>query len=199
MAEPAPARVSPLAAARERLERASVDGPRDVRAAEVPFLAQFDVRVDADAVPALALPTGPNTATTAGERRVLWLGPDEWLVVAPAGERGTLAGELRAALDGVPAAVVDVSGQRTVIELSGPSAREVLMKGCSIDLHPRAFGAGRCAQTALALAPVVLLPVRADAFWIFVRASFAEYLADWLIDAMREYRAPAGPRASTCS
>jgi sarcosine oxidase subunit gamma len=73
------------------------------------------------------------------------------------------------------------------MELAGPRAREVLMKGCSIDLHPAVFGPGRCARTALARAQVILLPVDQETYWIFVQSSFAAYLAEWLMDAMSEY------------
>jgi sarcosine oxidase subunit gamma len=85
-------------------------------------------------------------------------------------------------------ALVDVSGQRTILEISGPKAREVLAKGCRLDLHPRVFGAGQCAQTTYAKAPVVLVPRAGDGYWLLVRASFAEYLAEFLIDAVAEYR-----------
>jgi sarcosine oxidase subunit gamma len=158
-----------------------------VRTSEVPFLAQIDLRVGAQIAVGLKLPRQPNTALVAGERWVLWLGPDEWLVVAPPGALPGLERELHAQFPGPDAAVVDVSGQRTVIELAGPRAREVLMKGCSIDLHPAAFGPGRCARTALARAQVILLPVDHQTYWIFVQSSFAAYLAEWLMDAMSEY------------
>ncbi|MGW0201911.1 sarcosine oxidase subunit gamma family protein, partial [Nonomuraea sp. NPDC003201] len=58
--------------------------------------------------------------------------------------------------------------------------------GCALDLHPRAFGPGRCAQTMLARAQVVLVP-REDGFLVLVRSSFAAYLAEWLLDAAAEY------------
>ena len=82
-----------------------------------------------------------------------------------------------------------MSANRTVLELAGPRAREVLTKGCSLDLHPRAFGPGRCAQTALARTQVILeaaprphgLPASP-----LVRRSFAAYLAAWLLDATAE-------------
>src|SRR5690606_33575136 len=56
------------------------------------------------------------------------------------------------------------------------------------DLHRRSFTAGQCAQTLLARAGVVLVCRDAEqpSFWIFVRASFARYLADWLADAAAE-------------
>ena len=119
---------------------------------------------------------------------VLWLGPDEWLVVAPPGAPEELEKSLRLALGTEAGAVVDLSAHRTTVELAGDRAREVLAKGCSLDLHPSVFREGSCAQTLLAQAPVLLLSRGDDAsYWLLVRASFATYLADWLLDASSEY------------
>ena len=75
------------------------------------------------------------------------------------------------------------------LALSGPRAREVLMKGCRLDLHPRAFTPGTCVQTALAKANVILHQTDdAPSYEITVRNSFSVYLATWLLDAMAEYR-----------
>ena len=80
--------------------------------------------------------------------------------------------------------VVGLSANRTALELRGPHARDVLAAGCSLDLHPRAFGPGDCAQTLLARAAVILHQTEAEPVYrILVRGSFAGYLADWLIDA----------------
>jgi sarcosine oxidase subunit gamma len=120
---------------------------------------------------------------------VLWLGPDEWLVVADA-EPAALAGRLARALASRHAAVIDVSASRAVIALSGPQARTVLAKGCGLDLHERSFAPARCAQTLLARAPVIIHQVAAmPAYRVFVRASFAAYLAEWLLDAAGEFEA----------
>ena len=86
------------------------------------------------------------------------------------------------------ASIVDVSAARTILELSGPHARTILEHGCSIDLHPRAFTIGKCAQTNLAKAQVILHHTAHNVYEIYVRASFADYLARWLLDAMVEYR-----------
>jgi sarcosine oxidase subunit gamma len=106
----------------------------------------------------------------------LWLGPDWHLVVDAPMEPD----ELRT--------VVDVSAARTILELKGPHARSILEHGCTIDLHPRAFGIGASAQTNLAQAQVILHHTARDTYEIYVRASFADYLARWLLDAMVEYR-----------
>lgn len=128
------------------------------------------------------LPVTPGTTAWSVGVDVLWMGTDEWLVVADDGAVGT-AEELQAAA-GPQATVVDVSAQRTIVELAGAASRELLAQGCALDLHPRAFAPGACAQTLLARAGAVLVCRSAEpCWWILVRASFAAYLAEWLIDA----------------
>jgi sarcosine oxidase subunit gamma len=89
-----------------------------------------------------------------------------------------------AAIGRTGASVVDVSAHRTILRLTGPRAAEILAQGCSIDLHPRSFPVGACAQTLLARVDVILERLGAEEFGAFVRASLAPYLADWLRDAM---------------
>jgi len=133
-------------------------------------------------------PREPDTAVTHAERTVLWLGPNEWLVVTPPGDEDASVTALRAALEGHHAAVVDVSEGRTVIGLAGAHAREVLMKGCPLDVHPRAFAPGRCAQTRYAKATVLIHQTAdAPAYDLYVERSFADYLWAWLEDGAAEY------------
>lgn len=159
----------------------------------VPFLTQVDVRMDAVLVQRAPypLPTTPNTAWEDGPRAALWLGPDEWLVLGPPGAGPEIAGELEGALDGLLRSIVDVSANRVAIELSGPRTKEVLSKGCALDLHPRSWRPGMCAQTMLARAQVILHE-RSETTRILVRPSFADYLVDWLIDAADPSPATAG-------
>lgn len=190
-------RRSPLAHAADRFAAAGRKSGGTLRLAELPFLAQVNVRIDPKSPAAEAvglalgvpLPLEPNTVNQGGELAVLWLGPDEWLVVGPPGSAGKLEARLREAAGEEPASVVDVSAQRTTLLVAGPRARDLLAHGCSLDLHPRSFEAGRCAQTTLARAQVVLVPrhEHKPGFWVLVRSSFAGYLADWLLDATSEY------------
>jgi sarcosine oxidase subunit gamma len=152
----------------------------------VPFLAQLDLRF----APELAarapypLPLTPNTAWEDGPRAALWLGPDEWLILGPPGSQSTIAHELEAALDGTHRSIVDVSDNRVALELSGPGVKELLAKGCSLDLDPRSWRVGSCAQSLLARAQVILHE-RAESTGILVRPSFADYLVDWILDSTR--------------
>lgn len=200
MAEP-PQKRSILAGFGDRFAAASTASAGRLTVREIPFAAQLNFRADpadtrvADGVrKALGFspPRDPNTVASAGGRHALWLGPDEWLIVGGEGEEALLTRVLNTALGESVGAVVDVSGNRTIIELSGPAARDVLAHGCPLDLHPRRFGPGRCAQSVLARAQVIIQQVNeTPTFHLYVRTSFAWYVAEWLLDAMTEYVAAA--------
>lgn len=190
-------RQSPLAHL-ELAARAVADrGAAGVALREIPYRTMVTLRGDAgDAAFAsivtellgTALPTEPMTAATAGEVSILWMGPDEWLVIVPPGRREHLPATLSHALEGVAAAATEVGESMTVIGLSGPHAREVLAKGCTLDLHPRVFGPGKCARTLLAKTGVALHQTDAGPdFEIYVHRSFADYAWRWLEDAGGEY------------
>jgi sarcosine oxidase subunit gamma len=140
----------------------------------------------------VGLPLEACTAARGDDVAVLWLGPDEWWVITPDDGPGTAAG-LAEALEGQPAAVTDVSESRTCIRVSGPRVRDLLAKGSPLDLHPRAFPAGGCAQGHLAKTLITLDMHAGDedpggpVFDLSVLNSFAEYLWLWLEDAAGEY------------
>jgi sarcosine oxidase subunit gamma len=136
----------------------------------------------------VAPPTEALAAASGGARSILWMGPDEWLVVAPPDERETLPGQLATALDGQHAAVVEVGESMTVIALSGPRAVDVIAKGCTIDLHPSVFPPGRVVRTLLAKTGIILHQIDGTpTYEIYIHRSFADYAWRWLEDAGLEY------------
>ncbi len=176
------------AAAFERL-------PDAVGVTAEPFVATVDVRlgsVGREASEALGvelLPTAPNTWVPAGTGRAVWLGPDEWLLSSTTETPEQLEARVRAAVLPLGGSATDVSAQRVGLRLTGARVRDVLAKGCSVDLHPRVFGRGSSTQTTLGQAGVVLLALSdaVDDVVVLVRSSFAGYLADWLLDAALEF------------
>ncbi len=156
-----------------------------LHATEVPFLSQIDVRCGTDAAARLGFPLEPNTVAGDMVRGVLWLGPDEWLVVGLPGTGPGVLAQLDAALTGSHASVVDTSANRAVIHLTGSLRLDLLATGCPIDLDPRGgWGPGRCAQTLFGRAPVLVQEL-VNATRIFVRPSFAEYVVDRLLAAAK--------------
>ncbi len=126
------------------------------------------------------LPQSPNTLTR-GAHEVYWLGPDEWLIASPADSAVVTA------LGGRVPAANALHGGLLQLDLVGEAGPELLARGCTLDLHPHAFPAGACAQTALAKASVLIgRPGEEDSLTVIVRRSFAEYVALWLADAGEE-------------
>jgi sarcosine oxidase subunit gamma len=195
-------RRSPASHLAAALEAGSIGGT--VVLQEGPFQTMVGIRLDPRSeegarVTAVAgsLPARCGDVGGADGVSVLWLGPSEFLVVAPEEAHdllgGNLIGSLTAALGGAPGQVMDLSANRTTFELSGTRARAVLEKGCALDLHPRSFPAGTALSTEVGGIPVVLEKTGEESFRLFPRASFADFLGRWLLDAMREYASPEVP------
>ncbi len=165
------------------------------------FLAMLDLRGNpadaaflraAEAALGVALPVKANTAASAGDLKILWLGPDEWLVIGPPGNDARMERQLSDAVGPQGGYVTDMGESRTVIVVSGVRARDVLAKGCPLDLHPLAFGAEACAQSLVAGVNVALYradtgPADPPRFELIVVRSFADFLWRFLEDAAQEY------------
>ena len=128
-----------------------------------------------------------NHFETAGERHIVWLGPDEYLLLCESGKEKALYDTLTSTIKTNHFAITDVSDSLCALSLSGIAVRDVLAKGCSLDFLPSKFGAGRCAQSLLAHAGITLMALPNDAFILICRTSFATYVHDWLVDAALEY------------
>jgi sarcosine oxidase subunit gamma len=191
MAEPKPTSV--LDGLTELMSGASWSGatlaPGEVR-------AQINVRARGDAparaatclmVP--ALPEANRVVTTPGGE-CLWLGPEEWLVLGSPASRAAILEALERAIGADDGTAVDQSSSRVIVEIKGPSSRDVLASCCALDLHPRVFGPGQCAQTLIAKAPVLLSQGDATpTYRLFIRPSLAAYVVSWLVDGMQGVRA----------
>lgn len=170
---------------------AATGGALSIR--ELPYLSQVNFRANptdfdlmnrvTSSLGGLALPLVSNTVTSKGDRRALWLGPDEWLLVGPDGKQTAFREALEAGLAGAFGSIVDVSANRAVLEIRGAKAPELLAHGTAIDLDLRSFGPGRCAQTLLARAQIIIERPDDSLFCLYARTSFASYVADWLLDA----------------
>lgn len=161
--------------------------------AERPMMRQIGLRLRPPVSAYLAglpLALEPNRVASMRAVRILWLGPDEWLITAPEDAAPELMTRIARAVEGRHALVTDLSSSRAVIEIAGARARALLEKGCGLDLHPRAFGPGSCAQTLFAGLPIILDQLSAaPAYRLFACRSAARWLCDWLIDAAEEFRA----------
>ena len=189
----APVRLeSPMIGAQALLDDSRAQKSKLFRLRERPFLELVNVRGEAsdgafiaavESVIGARLPAKPNTVAQGSEYEALWLGPDEWLVRSNEARTPELELKLRKALGALYASVVDVGSGYTVVEVSGERVRDVISRGCPLDLHPKVLQRGQCAQSHYFKAPIVLIPTADDTFELIVRRSFADYFCRILVDA----------------
>ncbi|MBK9080960.1 MAG: sarcosine oxidase subunit gamma [Rhizobiales bacterium] len=159
-----------------------------------PPAARFILRGDAEVAEAagaafgLAIPRASGAASAREGRAALWLGPDEWLLIAEGEDGASLARALGAALADRPHSLVDVSQRQIGLEASGPLARRALTAGCPLDLRDGAFPDGAATRTMLAKSEIVLWRRAPARYRIEVWRSFADYAASFLEEAAK--RAP---------
>ncbi len=165
---------------------------------ELPGLHTIDLRVapgtstQAAVAEALGMDLPAKTGQTrwgaisgGGEAHALCLAPDWWLLVGFQEAEQKLAPlQLN---NHYHFSVVDVSGQRTTIELEGPKVREVLAHLWDQDLREKSFPIGSVSQGLMAKAPVIVYHIAPFHYRVMVRSSFALHLWKALVDAAEEW------------
>lgn len=134
----------------------------------------------------IALPTVACCAVAAGSRAALWLGPDEWLLLASEGEGQAIAADLARALGDEAHSLVDVSHRQVAVELRGPHAEWLLASQCPLPLDLASFPIGMCTRTVFAKVEVVLWRTSPETFHVEVWRSFSRYVVEMLTEVARE-------------
>ena len=175
----------------DAVRRSVLDGcalPAGARA--LPFATRMILRGGADVVAPIAKtfgmapPTKPMGSAALGDRAALWMGPDEWLLIAEPGD-GDLFSELETALADVFHTLVDVSHRQVALALEGAGAARLLASGCPLDLDFKAFPVGMVTRTLFVKAEIGLWRREETSFRLEIGRSFAPYVAQMLVEAAR--------------
>jgi sarcosine oxidase subunit gamma len=137
------------------------------------------------------LPQQACRAAQSETRAALWLGPDEWLLLARDSERDALEVYLGAATAVIPGSAVDISDRQIGIALVGPHASDALAAFMPLDLDLQAFPVGMCTRTIFGKAEIVLWRKAQHEFHIEVWRSFGPYVLACLEEALLEFGAEA--------
>tara|TARA_Y100001936_G_scaffold78358_1_gene76809 strand:+ start:773 stop:1354 length:582 start_codon:yes stop_codon:yes gene_type:complete len=92
-------------------------------------------------VDGLNLPSSLKSSSNSNTR-VLWFGPDNWLVFS---SNLDLIEKEKKQFNELDFAITDISHSRAIIELEGNLVNEVLKKGCPLDIN--SFKEGDCANS----------------------------------------------------
>ncbi|MCY4030517.1 MAG: hypothetical protein OXF05_00170 [Hyphomicrobiales bacterium] len=115
------------------------------------------------------------------------LAPKQWMLVSEGGKDGSFSQTIREYI-GEFGYVSEQSHSRAVLRIGGTHARELLSKGCRLDLHPRVMSAGACASTTIAHVGVLLHQVDdAPVYDLLVYSGFAQYFWEWLEESAAEF------------
>jgi len=178
-------------------------GPLDFLAVEVradsgvelsflPSRAKFVLRCRPDSLAAagrafaLTLPVTACRAAVSGSRAALWLGPDEWLLLAAPEDAAALVEQFSVALAGASHSLVDVSHRGAAIAMTGAHAATLINHGCALDLAHAAFPAGMCTRTLFEKAEVILWRREEHTYHVEIERSFAPYVWRMLIEARED-------------
>jgi heterotetrameric sarcosine oxidase gamma subunit len=161
---------------------------------EIPSVPAYDLRVApgttshvaVEEAIALKLPLnlGQIGGSVSQDAHALCLGPDWWLIVGSSEVERMLA-PLRS--QNTHFSVVDVSGQRTTIEVEGPNVRDILAHLWEQDLREKSVPVASVTQGLMAKAPVIVWHIAPFRYRIMVRSSFALHLWKALVDAAEEW------------
>lgn len=115
-----------------------------------------------------------------GDSGIAWMSPDELLVMCPYAEVPAALEKMTKALVKHHALAVNVSDARSVFQVSGPNARDVLAKLAPVDLDPKQFTVGMFRRTRLAQVPAAFWMRDDQTFQIICFRSVGQYVFDLL-------------------
>jgi len=111
--------------------------------------------------------------------------PERWLLLLPAAAGGVNAAAWQRRCAGA-GTVVELSAGYRAFVLTGSATREVLRRGCRLDLDPAVFTAGAAAATSMAQVAVTLAALPAG-FLLLTPSSTARHFEEWLEGAARAF------------
>jgi len=132
----------------------------------------------------LDLPLESLKVTTNKETRILWNAPRTWLIIS---SKKNIFSAIEDKFDNKNFAVTDISHSRAVIQIKGLKAKEVLKKGCPININE--IQVNNCAGTVFNGITVVVDFVNSnpDTFNLLALRSFGETFYHHITDAALEF------------
>ena len=136
---------------------------------------------------ALGLEADPqaNHALAGSDVTLLWTGADQWLAVSSEQSVETLGNAVRTGLGGADSTFTDLSHARTVVRVGGAMARDLIAKGCPLDVD--ALVPGDSASSMLGSFNVIIHCRAEDSFDLYVFRSFGLAMWEWLCEEALEF------------
>ena len=167
-----------------------------IKIQELPYVNKINLRLDPNnnismsscgKILGAVLPTKPNTYVQNEKVKIIWVGPDEWIVIND--HENELFIKLKNVLGDLEASVTDVSENRTIIRLSGKKIMTLLSKFLVLDLEKNLGNQSSCAQTFFVKVPILLIRNNDNnqipLIDIFTNRSHANYIYNLIVDGTK--------------
>ena len=181
------------------LQNNAVQEHAEIKFQELPFMTKINLRGNpndtnfmSSASEALnaVLPVRPNTYITIDSLKIIWLGPNEWLIIDETEhDKHGLFSKLENSFTSQDVSVTDVSENRTVIRITGAKIFILLAKFLTLNLENSLNSSSSVAQTLFIKVPVLLMrhhkhniEPKID---IFTNRSHANYIYKILVDGTK--------------
>jgi len=132
----------------------------------------------------LNLPSQELKVSSNNETRILWSGPNIWLIIS---EDENIIKITKEKFNDKDFSVTDISHSRAVIQIKGHQSIEVLKKGCPINFNE--FKINNCAGSIFHGITIVIDHINSDpqTFNLLTLRSFGESLYHHITDASLEF------------
>ena len=167
----------------------------DIKIQEISFIKKINLRLNPNNKNFMAicgkilgtiLPTKPNTYNKIDKIKIVWLGPDEWLIIY--NDENNILEKLQRELGNLETSATDISENRTIINVSGDKVNILLSKFLVLDLEKNLSNESSCAQTLFVKVPILLLrnnkKNQIQDIDILTNRSHANYIYKLLLDGM---------------
>ncbi|PPR47344.1 MAG: hypothetical protein CFH19_00593 [Alphaproteobacteria bacterium MarineAlpha5_Bin9] len=135
----------------------------------------------------IIIPTIPNTYSEKEKQKIIWLGPNEWLIIDS--EEKLDDDLLNKSLGDENASVTNISESKTILRISGKKTFSLLSKFLVLDLEKNLSNDHLCVQTIFLKVPILLVRnknfdniIEID---IFINRSHVNYIYNILIDGTK--------------
>ena len=137
----------------------------------------------------LVLPIEPNVRIFNNNISIMWLGPNEWLVITPENEKDGIISLLKSNLNPQKTAITDVSFNRVVLRLEGEKVFTLLSKFLVANLEKILKTNFSVAQTIFIKIPVLFVRNNTDeeptSLDLHLNRSHTKYVYELLVDGSK--------------
>ncbi len=135
----------------------------------------------------MGIVSDPGKATVTNSFTAVPLSPGQWMLVAEDSYGVAFAPDIAKKVAGL-GHVSEQSDARVGIRVAGPNARDLMARGCRLDLHESVAKKGFCAQTQMAQIGVLIHQVSdAPVYDLYVNAGFARSFWHWLTETAAQF------------